>query len=157
MTALAGAYCSLDDVRARTRQRLRSSDTPSAATVEEWILNGAYRINGELYLFHPPFRTTAALRIIKPLNIDYAASRVYGALQNEPQANRLDNRFEEIIEKIRKREISLGLPAQSRFRGGGPAPDVSLPPDYDDIPDTGDSVGDLLGLPETGELLGLPA
>lgn len=147
MTETVSAYCTLDNVRARTLQRIGPRDNPSAATVEEWILNGTYRINGELYLYEPPFTTQTALQIIKPLNIDYAAARVYGALQDESQATRLDQRFEEILERIKKGEINLGLSRKARFRGGG----RTCPPKK-----TLSGQGSFLGLPSTSEVLGLP-
>ena len=103
----------------------RASDTPSETDVQDWILNGAARIDGELYQLEPapPFTSPAALRLIKPLNIDYAASRVFGALENEAQAQRLDDRFTATLERIARGEIVIpGHHKKSTFRGGTPLP-----------------------------------
>ena len=113
------AYCSLDDVRARTLQRLRANDIPNQATVTEWIQTGAARIQSELWLYDLTMASTVGLQVLKALDLDYAAARVYGALQNESQANRLDERFEEVLEKVRNGTISLGIKRKARFRGGG--------------------------------------
>lgn len=124
-------YCSLDDVRGRTRQRLRDNDNPSAATVEEWILDGTAHIDSALSDLTPPFSDSEkAMRIIRPLAIDYAASRVYGALENLPRAEALDHRFESMILALQENRLRLHAPhlPKSKFAYGG----LSHPPPWRD-------------------------
>ena len=114
------AYATVEDVAARTGQRLRERDRPSAAAVRDWLDNGSALIDGAAHELvpPPPFTSDKARRFVKELAIDYAASRVYGTLQNLSQAERLQARFDKTIEAIRSGYLVVpGHRKAAQFRG----------------------------------------
>ena len=111
------AYASVKDVEGRTLQKFSSDEQQDR--IVEFLKEGKQRIDGALRQFGAPFTSAqaTALKVVGPINADYAAERVFGGQRERRESGRVSTRWRDDITAIRNGEIDLGIEEDDSFLG----------------------------------------